>query len=51
MALVSLPYPSSNFADGQTAYGTQVDGNITAVTNDYNGNITNANVSATAACG
>lgn len=49
MALVTLPNSDSKFQTGQPAYGTDVSGNINALLNDYNGNITNANISASAA--
>lgn len=46
MALISLP---NTLTDGTTASATPVMSNFTTIYNDYNGNITNANVSASAA--
>jgi hypothetical protein len=49
MALVTLPNVDSKFATGQPAYGTDITGNVNALLADYNGNITNANCSASMA--
>lgn len=46
MATISLPY---TFSNGSAADATQVNSNFTTIVNDYNGGITNANISATAA--
>lgn len=46
MALVNKPY---TFTGGDKAVGSQVNANFDAVINDYNGNVTNANCSATMA--
>lgn len=46
MATISLPYTLSN---GTTADAAQVNSNFTTIYNDYNGGITNANISASAA--
>ena len=45
MALILKPYST---ADGTTAVGSQVSSNFDTMYNDYNGNITNANISASA---
>lgn len=46
MAIVILP---TSWSDGQVLTAGALNGNFTAITNDYNGNITNANISASAA--
>jgi hypothetical protein len=48
MALVNIPNSDSKFQSGQPAYGTDVSGNVNALVNDYNGNITNANIATNA---
>lgn len=45
MATISLPY---TFSNGSTADATQVNSNFTTIANDYNGGITNANISGSA---
>jgi hypothetical protein len=49
MAQVNLPNADSKFATGQPAYGTDITGNVNALLADYNGNITDYNISASAA--
>ena len=45
MALVTKP---NTFVDGATIYASEHNDNFDGIYNDYNGNITNANISATA---
>ena len=46
MALISLP---KALTDGTVAYGADVKADLDTIANDYNGNITNANIAASAA--
>ncbi len=46
MSIISLP---TTWSDGQVLTASALNGNFTEIVNDYNGGITNANISASAA--
>lgn len=46
MAVIAL---TTTWSDGQVLTASALNGNFTTIVNDYNGNITNANISASAA--
>lgn len=48
MSVISLP---TSWSDGQILAASALNGNFTTIVNDYNGSITNANISAAAAIG